>query len=171
MPITAQPDYIRCALEAGKHVLSEKPIAKDTTTAQELLSFYHSHIPADRVSWSVAENYRFVEQHIYAASEIKQLGRILGFRGRFNRNVQPGSKYYETSWRKTPEYQGGFVLDAGVHFVAVLRLLLGSDAGRVVRVSAFTCQLREHLPPVDTANAALKCKGGFSGVLELVSFL
>lgn len=150
-------------------MLSEKPIAKDIATAQELLSFYHANIPTDRVSWSVAENYRFVEQHLFAASEIKRLGRILGFRGRFNRNVEPGSKYHETSWRKTPDYQGGFVLDMGVHFAALVRLLLGSDEGRLTRVSAFTCQVQEHLPPVDTANATLKCKSGISGVFEMVS--
>ena len=150
-------------------MLSEKPIAKDVATAQQLLSFYSSHIRTDRVSWSVAENYRFVEQHLYAASQIRQLGPVLGFRARFNRNIQPGSKYYETYWRKVPEYQGGFVLDAGVHFVAVLRLLLGSEEGSISKVSAFTSQLREHLPPVDTANATIKCHRGISGVFELVS--
>lgn len=119
------------------------------------------------MSWSVGENYRFVESHIFAASEIQRLGRILGFRGRFNRNIKAGWKYYETSWRKKPEYQGGFLLDGGIHFIATLRLLLGEDAGKVEKVSAFTCQLQEHLPPVDTANVTLKCKSGISGVFEM----
>jgi len=32
LPIIAQPDYIKKALLAGKHVLSEKPVAKDLET-------------------------------------------------------------------------------------------------------------------------------------------
>ncbi|KAL9082789.1 MAG: hypothetical protein Q9159_006165 [Coniocarpon cinnabarinum] len=167
LPISAQPAFIREALQAGKHVLSEKPIAKDVNTAHELLSFYRSSIAVDRISWSVGENYRFVETHVFAASEVQRLGRILGFRGRFNRDIKPGGKYYETAWRKVPEYQGGFLLDAGVHFTAVLRLLLGPEDGKLEKLSAFTCQLQEHLPPVDTANATLKCKSGASGVFEM----
>ncbi|KAL9059978.1 MAG: hypothetical protein Q9162_000828 [Coniocarpon cinnabarinum] len=167
LPISAQPAFIREALQAGKHVLSEKPIAKDVNTAHELLSFYRSSIAVDRISWSVGENYRLVETHVFAASEVQRLGRILGFRGRFNRDIKPGGKYYETAWRKVPEYQGGFLLDAGVHFTAVLRLLLGPQDGKLKKLSAFTCQLQKHLPPVDTANATLKCKSGASGVFEM----
>ena len=167
MPITAQPEYIRAALEAGKHVLSEKPIAKDVAAAQELISFYREKVPTGRASWSVAENYRFVDYTEYAVSEVRRLGRILGFRARMNRNVLKDSKYHATYWRNKPDYQGGFILDMGVHFVAMLRLLLGSDEGKIAKVSAFSCQLREHLPPVDTVNATLKLKSGVSGVFEI----
>ena len=165
----AQPEVIKQALQAGKHVLSEKPIAKDVATAQDILAFYRSQVITDRVSWSLAENFRFLEKHLFAAAEIKKLGRMLGFRGRFNRNIQPGWEFYETPWRQKPEYQGGFVLDIGVHFIATLRLLLGAAGDKLSRVSAFTCQVREHLPPVDTANATLKCQSGVSGVFEIVS--
>lgn len=80
--------------------------------------------------------------------------------------VQPGSKYYETSWRKVPEYQGGFLLDGGVHFIAAIRHMLGADASPV-KASAFTAQLQKHLPPVDTLDASIQLKNGSSGTLSI----
>ena len=94
------------------------------------------------------------------------MGRVLGFRVRMHALVQPGGKYYETAWRKTPEYQGGFLLDGGVHFVAGIRLLLGQE-NRLVSLSAQTAQLQKHLPPVDTVDAVLKTKSGATGTLNI----
>lgn len=79
--------------------------------------------------------------------------------------VHPGGKYYETEWRKKPSYQGGFLLDGGVHFTAALHLLLGSDG--VERVSAFTAQNQVHLPPVDTVSAVVRTKSGVVGRFAL----
>jgi predicted dehydrogenase len=83
--------------------------------------------------------------------------------------VMPGGKYYETSWRKTPEYQGGFLLDGGVHFVAATRLLLSGAGEKIKSLSAFTAQLQKHLPPVDTLNSTLLLTNGSSGTFS-VSF-
>jgi len=74
----------------------------------------------------------------------------------------------ETAWRKKPEYQGGFLLDGGVHFVAGTRLLLGEDA-QPTALTAYTTLLQEHLPPVDTVNSAWFTKSGISGTFS-VSF-
>lgn len=73
----------------------------------------------------------------------------------------------ETAWRKTPHYQGGFLLDGGVHYVAATRRLLGSD--KPVAISAYTTLLQKHLPPVDTVNAIWKTESGASGTFS-VSF-
>ena len=56
------------------------------------------------------------------------------------------------------------MLDAGVHFAAGLRLLLGSDY--IVRLSAFTNRLQKHLPPVDTIDASLRTKSGATGTFS-----
>ena len=80
--------------------------------------------------------------------------------------IQQGSKYIETPWRKTPEYQGGFLLDGGVHFIAGLRCLLGSEA-KAASLSAFTAQHQSYLPPVDSADAVLKLKNGGQGTFSL----
>jgi predicted dehydrogenase len=95
-------------LSAGKHVLSEKPVAKDLATAHELIDWYHKNIDTKKTIWAVAENFRYLGRFQYGAEQVKELGDILGFRLRMHAMVKPGAKYYETEWRKTPEYQVSF---------------------------------------------------------------
>ena len=76
----------------------------------------------------------------------------------------------ETSWRKTPSYQGGFLLDGGVHFTAGIRLLLSAGRGTCIEtLSAHTAQLQAHLPPADTVDATMKTNTGITGSFS-VSF-
>jgi predicted dehydrogenase len=100
------------------------------------------------------------------AQRVKELGKVLNFRIRMQTCIQEGSKYIETPWRKAPEYQGGFLLDGGVHFIAGMRLLLGSEA-KATSLSAFTAQHQSYLPPVDTADATIRLKNGGQGTLSL----
>ncbi|KAF2011506.1 NAD(P)-binding protein [Aaosphaeria arxii CBS 175.79] len=169
LPILVQPEFIKKALSAGKHVLAEKPIAKDVATAVELVNWYNSNIKkTGGPTFSIAENFRYIDSYVYGASQVAQLGRVLGFRTRVSAFVKAGTKYFETAWRKKPEYQGGFLLDGGVHFIAATRLLLG-DAAKPVKIAAFSTQLQEHLPPVDTLQATILLKNGSSGTFD-VSF-
>lgn len=167
LPIVAQPEYVKKALSAGKHVLSEKPIAADSKTARDLLSFYENKVKS-KATWGVAENIRFLHQNTHARKVLASgsLGKVQGFRTTMQVFVQPGNKYFETPWRKTPAYQGGFLLDGGIHSVAASRFLLGEDPTSVV---AFTKQQQEHLPPVDTVDALWRTASGVHGAWS-VSF-
>ncbi|CZR59846.1 related to dehydrogenases and related proteins [Phialocephala subalpina] len=167
LPIMSQPEYVEAALAAGKHVLSEKPIAADIKRAEQLIAYYKSDKVKGGATWGVAENIRFFDTFEHGAKEVQKLGRILGFRVKMFANVKLGGKYIETPWRKKPEYQGGFLLDGGVHFVAATRELLGSDFP--TSLSAYSTLLQEHLPPVDTVNSVWQTKSGISGTFS-VSF-
>jgi len=166
LPILAQPDYIKRALAAGKHVFAEKPIAKDLVTARELLAWTQDSSNTSAI-YTVAENFRFIDSYVWGSGQVASLGRILTFRVRVAAMVSAGSKYYETEWRKKPDHQGGFVLDGGVHFVAATRLLLQGGGRKIKKVSAFTAQLQEHLPPVDTLNATMQLDNDASGTLSI----
>ncbi|KAF3908501.1 hypothetical protein ABW21_db0205107 [Orbilia brochopaga] len=163
LPILHQPDFIKKALLAGKHVLSEKPVAKDLAAANELIRWKARHAPTP--IWSVAENFRYWRTFQFAATQVRELGRILAFHVDVMQYVAPGGKYFETAWRKVPEYQGGFCLDAGVHFTAALRMLVGPDT--ISDVIAFIKLNQPHLVPIDTISAAIRLKSGANGTFVM----
>ncbi|KAG7148249.1 hypothetical protein HYQ46_002887 [Verticillium longisporum] len=153
LPIANQPPYIRKALLAGKHVLSEKPVAENPVAenvkdAVELIKWYRSEIKGP--SWTIGENWRFLKSYEFAADELNKgsLGKIIGFHGRQHGCVPLDWKFNLTEWRRKPTHQGGYLLDGGVHYMAGLRLLLASQSSdQVARLSSFTSQIKEYLPP------------------------
>lgn len=73
--IDAAPELIKKALGAGKHVLSEKPIAPDVKTAQSLIDYHRQQ--TKEVLWAVGENFRFWNSVHKAAKIIKDLNANL----------------------------------------------------------------------------------------------
>ncbi|GJC98026.1 oxidoreductase [Colletotrichum higginsianum] len=161
LPIVNQPEYIEQALAAGKHVLAEKPIAADVSRAQKLIEYYNKVSAEQGVTFAVAENYRFQPRYTTARDEVQKLGKIIGFNVRVFFFVQLGGKYIETAWRKKPDYQGGFLLDGGVHFAAALRLLLGKEAAPD-SVAAFSDLTQKHLPPLTPSMLSSGATGSFA---------
>jgi predicted dehydrogenase len=97
LPITYQPEYIKKALSAGKHVLSEKPIAKDVETAKGLIS-WKSKNAVDPI-WSVAENFRFLEAVQFGADAVKKIGgNVTTFSLKLYGFVDESDKFYQTPW-------------------------------------------------------------------------
>ncbi|KAI1502606.1 oxidoreductase [Biscogniauxia marginata] len=162
LPIIDQPKFIEKALAAGKHVLAEKPIAPDVASAVKLIEYYKKVSAKNKLILAIAENFRFNQGWAYGAEEIKKLGKVTGFVVRLNSMMQTSNKYYNTAWRTKPEYQGGFLLDGGVHFTAATRKLLGKE-NAVESLIAQTSLVSSHLPPVDSINAVLKLKSGAVG--------
>lgn len=82
LPIANQPAYVRLALDAGKHVLSEKPIAPDVEQARDLMRHYAELRGARRseATWSVAEQMRCMPNYLRGAAEARALGKVTGFR-------------------------------------------------------------------------------------------
>jgi predicted dehydrogenase len=162
LPIPVMPEAVMTALDAGKHVISEKPVAPDVATAHALLD-HSARYP--RQVWMVAENYRY-EPVFVRAAELVQSGAIgtprmvtwvhHGF-------VTPDNKYYGTEWRQKGAFPGGYLLDGGVHNIAALRLILGEIAA----VSAVSAAFRADLPPADTLNAALVFASGCTGMYSI----
>lgn len=99
LPITVQPDFIRSALSAGKHVLSEKPIAKDLATAQDLVRWYQTKVDPSKTIWAVAENIRYFAKFAFATEQVQKLGRVRNFRVRVHNMVKTESKYYSACSR------------------------------------------------------------------------
>jgi predicted dehydrogenase len=89
LPIDIQLKTVRAFLENGKYVLSEKPIAA-AMNDEGLDYLLHNH----RGRWTIAENYRFLSSFLFAAEQIKSMGKILSFQTRMHKMVLEGEKFY-----------------------------------------------------------------------------
>lgn len=159
LPINVQAGMIPAALAAGKHVLSEKPIAPDIMTARQLLSTYATR-QASAV-WMVGENWRYEDAYIRAAALIQEgaIGTPVTSAWISYTSFSPQSKYYHTTWRRDGSVPGGFLLDGGVHHIAAMRMVLGE----ITAVTATARQVSPDLKPLDTLSASVSFDNGVLG--------
>lgn len=103
LPILLQPEVIKKALRAEKHVLSEKPIAKDVDTAAEMVRWYED--TRQEQIWSVGENFRFLDSVAFGAEQIRRLGgNVVAFGLRVYGFIDENEKYYQTEWYVQPPF-------------------------------------------------------------------
>jgi predicted dehydrogenase len=159
LPIEVMPAAIKLFLSAGKHVISEKPGAPSVATGIELMEH---HARLDRpVVWAVAENWRFKKttqmvEDIVASGALGEI-RFADF------TYLSFQKPDNLRWRGSPGYAGGHILDSGVHFIALLRKIVGE----IDEISASLSQRVPYLPPADSVTAILSFASGAEGAYRL----
>ncbi len=156
LPIPVMPPIVGQALESGKHLFSEKPIAPDVATARQLVARQQ----ADQV-WMVGENWRYESAFVQAAQLIHDgaIGEPQTCHVAFHLPMQEGSKYFGTRWRRSDQFFGGMLMDGGVHHVALFRLLLGE----VASVTAQMANRSSHFATPETMSATLHFANGAIG--------
>lgn len=130
-------DISAAALQAGKHVLCEKPGARTSAEAEAVLRvLYGSWPPADSAIVLAAGKrgaaqlvMGFTLRHHPAVARARRLlaggeiGRPMYLVGRYGHGGRPG---YEQEWRARRELAGGGeLLDQGVHLIDLSRWFLG----------------------------------------------
>ena len=105
LPITVQPRIISKSLAAGKHVLSEKPIAPDVKQGLELIGTYHQLYKNKGLVWRVAENYEAEPGYRAAAAAVRsgKIGKVVLFKALAMMNMDKDSKWYKRPWRTVPD--------------------------------------------------------------------
>lgn len=149
------------ALEAGKHVLVEKPLGRNLAEAEALCDVAAER--SDQVAMTVF-NYRFVPAMRVLARLVGngELGTLRQFTIRFFQDWlvdQEGS-----SWRLEPDRAGSGVLgDLGVHCFDLVNALVG----RVESVCALTRHDAGEAALEDSAHVLVNVKGGATGTVEV----
>jgi len=109
------------ALEAGKHVLVEKPAARSVAELRPLLTLARERQRVVKVGF----NHRFhpAFRRLFELVAAGAIGPLMFLRARYGHGGRLG---YEREWRADPERAGGGeLLDQGVHLIDLARALLG----------------------------------------------
>lgn len=158
LPIDLNFEVTKAALEAGKHVFLEKPLAANMEEAKQMLLFPEQY---NRIMM-VAENFRYRKVFI-RLKEILDSGRIgKAYAAQWNvfYGVTIESEYAATKWRQNHKYPGGFITDGGVHNIAALRMLFGE----VISVSSLSKSINPSIGTPDTMSILL----GFDSTVQAV---
>lgn len=163
------PNYLHApvsiaALDAGCHVLCEKPMATTYEEAQNMI------IAAERndKKLMIAHNQRFVNSHQRAKELITSgsLGKIYSFRTTFGHGGPEGwSADGKSSWFFNKEQAFiGAMGDLGVHKADLIRYLLGEEFTEVS--SMVTTNAKDYSTVDDNAVCILKSQSGIIGTLS-----
>ncbi|MCL2410044.1 MAG: Gfo/Idh/MocA family oxidoreductase [Treponema sp.] len=109
-PNDVHRSYVIKALEAGKNVVCEKPVALNSGELQEMID---TSIKTGKV-FAVHQNRRWDEDYLTIKNiyENKLLGDLFRIESRVH-----GSRGIPGDWRADPKQGGGMVLDWGVHIL------------------------------------------------------
>ena len=119
-PDATHYEYARMALEAGKHVIVEKPFTSTTAQGEELIAL----AAAKGLMLSVYQNRRWDADFLTVREIISNglLGRLVEYDTTFclNRNcINPGT------WKETGNSGGGLTYNLGSHLIDQAVLLFG----------------------------------------------
>lgn len=151
------------ALQAGKHVLCEKPMATSSEEAEEMIQAAKTN----GKKLMIAHNQRFVDSHAKAHKLIQQneIGKIYSFRTTFGHGgPESWSIDGKNSWFfKKDEAFIGAMGDLGVHKADLIRYLLDEE---FQEISAFIeSSAKENSNVDDNAVFILRSETGIIGTL------
>jgi predicted dehydrogenase len=144
----ALAEVARFGVEAGKHVLVEKPAARSVAEICPLIEAAARHRRVVRVGF----NHRYHPALLKARELLDSgvLGELMFVRGRYGHGGRVG---YDKEWRADPARSGGGeLIDQGVHLIDLSRWFLGDFA----TVSGFAHTYFWDMPVDDNAFLLLR---------------
>lgn len=148
------------AAKAGRHVVTEKPMAISLKGADELVQ-----------ACDAAGVHLFVVKQNRLNAPVQMLKRAVD-RGRFGRLylanctvrwTRPQEYYEQAPWRGTWEFDGGAFMNQASHYVDLIQWIVGP----VENVMAKTATLARRIETEDTGVAILRFRSGALGVIEV----
>jgi predicted dehydrogenase len=160
LPIHLNYQVAKDALDAGKNIIMEKPLAANIQDAEKMLQFPDRY----RNVMLLAENFRYKKLYIRIKEVIENgsIGKPYSvIWNNFDHVVD--NEYGQIKWRKYHKYKGGFITDGGVHSIAALRLIFGE----ITPVSILVQSANPEVGEVDTCNLQFRFSNGITGTLIL----
>ncbi len=148
------------AARAGKHVVTEKPMAISLQGADDLL---HACDDAGVHLFVVKQNrLNAPVQRLKQAVDSGRFGRLY-LANCTVRWARPQSYYDQAPWRGTWEFDGGAFMNQASHYVDLIQWVVGPVEG----VMARTATLARRIETEDTGVAILRFRSGALGVIEV----
>lgn len=147
------------ALEAGKHILVEKPLAVTVEDCDRIIALAKEK----GLTAGVISQFRFTAsvQHLRTMLAEGRLGQLIT--GELLMKYYRSQEYYDSSaWRGTWALDGGSLMNQGIHGVDALLYLLGPAES----VSGYMDTKTHKMEAEDTAVAAVKFKCGALVVVQ-----
>ena len=155
-PFEQNLELTRKALEKGKHVIVEKPMAKDMEQADEMVEMEAE----TSLVTMIAEGNHYRRSVIDARKLIDEgkIGRPTAILVRLFDHFKRDAKWLtESHWRL--ECTGGVMLDRDVHWFATIRELMGEVKSAI----GYQTLLRDDIGPVDQVSLYMKFENGATG--------
>ena len=159
-PSGLHPTQAMMAARAGKHVISEKPMALSLSAADEMLQV--SANAGVRLFVVMQNRLNPAIQLLRRAIDKGRFGRIYTLNATV-RWTRPQEYYDQAAWRGTWALDGGAIMNQASHYVDLLQWL----GGPVESVLAYTATLARKIEAEDTGVAVMKYRSGALGVLEV----
>ena len=159
-PSGLHPQHGIAAARAGRHVISEKPMAISLAGADALVQACDAAgvhlfvVKQNRLNPAIQLLKRAVDKH--------RFGRLY-MANCTVRWTRPQEYYDQAPWRGTWEFDGGAFLNQASHYVDLIQWLVGP----VESVVAKTATLARRIETEDSGAAVLKFRSGALGVLEV----
>jgi predicted dehydrogenase len=154
------PEIAITCLEAGCHVICEKPMALSTQDADAMIAAAKKN--NRKLAVCFQNRFNAPVQKLQAALGAGRFGKILHgmVQIRWNRN---DAYYAEAPWRGTWEQDGGTLMNQCTHGIDLLQWVMGEDA---VRVQAQTRRFLRPIEAEDFGAAIVEFKSGALGIIE-----
>lgn len=119
------PEATIAALDAGLHVLCEKPPGRSIGDIEDIIAAEERN-PQCKLKFGFNHRYHAGVQEAKRIISSGRLGRLLWVRGVYGKS---GGSGFEESWRNTKEIGGGgILLDQGIHMLDLFRFFCGDFA-------------------------------------------
>lgn len=159
-PSGLHPEQAIQIAEAGKHVITEKPMATRWEDGKRMVAACDA---AGVRLFVVKQNRRNATlQLLKSAMEKQRFGRIY----MVNLNVfwtRPQEYYDSAKWRGTWEYDGGAFMNQASHYVDLIDWLIGP----VESLQAYTATLERDIEVEDTGVISLRWRNGALGSMNV----